>query len=235
MIALKVDSSPAQHDTPVNLNVLTRVTLPTRRHSPGDTGDDHVDAELVAFEPPIGGEHVALLIKNWDQSGTPLVRVHSECLTGDVFGSARCDCGPQLDEAIQLMKWQGGIVLYLRQEGRGIGLYNKLKAYRLQDEGLDTYEANRALGLAEDARDYHVAGAMLRTLGVQRCRLLTNNPIKSEQLRASGIDVEQYGTGVHLTKANRRYLEAKVLRGRHLIELPTTPARVGAVLEQEDS
>ncbi|HEU5158182.1 MAG TPA: GTP cyclohydrolase II [Streptosporangiaceae bacterium] len=228
---MTITSNP-QPSKPLSLEVLTRVALPTRRHSPGDAGHGHVDAELVAFEPSLGGEHVALLIKNWDKSRTPLVRVHSECLTGDVFGSARCDCGAQLDEAVQLMKWQGGIILYLRQEGRGIGLYNKLKAYRLQDEGLDTYEANRALGLAEDARDYRVAGAMLHALGVRRCRLLTNNPVKCEQLRAGGIDVEQHGTGVHVTKANRRYLEAKAHHGRHLITLPTPATHVGALPEQ---
>ena len=101
-------------------------------------------------------------------------------------GSERCDCGPQLTEALQRMEWAGGVVLYLRQEGRGIGLYSKLKAYRLQDEGLDTYEANRALNLAEDARDFHIAGAMLKAFGITRCRLLSNNPEKRSQLEASG-------------------------------------------------
>ena len=201
------------------LQVLATVPVPVRPAT--GAHDGHVDAHMVSFEPQIGGEHVAVLVGAWQRDEAPLVRVHSECLTGDVFGSARCDCGPQLDEALRRMASRGGIILYLRQEGRGIGLYNKLNAYRLQDEGLDTYEANRALDLAEDARDFRIAAAMLAALDVRRCRLLSNNPEKREQLEAAGIEVvEQVPTGVYLTPVNRPYLEAKVRRARHQIRLP---------------
>src|SRR4051812_19227863 len=145
---------------------------------------------------------------------TPLVRPHSECLTGDVFGSQRCDCGAQLRESVERITEVGGYLLYLRQEGRGIGLYDKLDAYALQDGGLDTYEANLALGHAEDERDYTVAAQMLRALGVTDVVLLTNNPDKVVQLAALGITVTaQERTGVHLSPANAGYLSAKARRG----------------------
>jgi GTP cyclohydrolase II len=149
-------------------------------------------------------------------SAVPLVRLHSECLTGDVFGSQRCDCGPQLRESVELIAEQGGYVLYLRQEGRGIGLYDKLDAYALQDGGLDTYDANLALGHRADERDYGGAAQMLRALGVTRIRLLSNNPDKRAQLADLGITItEQIPTGLHLTEANADYLSAKARRGGH--------------------
>jgi GTP cyclohydrolase II len=180
-----------------------------------------VDAELVTFHGLADGqEHVAAVLGTPDPATTPLVRLHSECLTGDVFGSARCDCGPQLREAVERIAARGGILLYLRQEGRGIGLYNKLDAYALQDQGLDTYEANTALGLPEDGRDYTAAAQMLRALGVERLDLLSNNPDKAEQLRALGIDVrDRVATGVFTTAHNVRYLRAKVLQTRHTLPL----------------
>ncbi|EWT02578.1 GTP cyclohydrolase [Intrasporangium oryzae NRRL B-24470] len=151
----------------------------------------------------------------------PLVRPHSECLTGDVFGSERCDCGPQLREAVRRIADVGGYLLYLRQEGRGIGLYAKLDAYGLQDAGLDTYEANLALGYAEDARDYTVAAQMLGALGLDRVALLSNNPSKAAQLTRLGVTVtERVPTGVHLSAANAKYLATKARRGAHTIELP---------------
>ena len=151
---------------------------------------------------------------------TPLVRVHSECLTGDVLGSGRCDCGPQLRESVERIADVGGYLLYLRQEGRGIGLYAKLDAYALQDEGLDTYEANVALGYAEDERDYAVAAQMLDTLGERRIALLTNNPDKARQLTAYGIEVAGLvPTAAHLSTSNARYLAAKVRHG-HLLPAP---------------
>jgi GTP cyclohydrolase II len=150
----------------------------------------------------------------------PLVRLHSECLTGDVFGSQRCDCGAQLREAVERISGVGGYLLYLRQEGRGIGLYDKLDAYALQDAGLDTYDANLALGHAEDERDYTVAAQMLNALEVPRVALLSNNPDKAEQLVVLGIDVtERIPTKVHLSAANSAYLAAKANRGAHTLDL----------------
>ncbi|MFG2943202.1 GTP cyclohydrolase II [Streptomyces sp. NPDC048282] len=180
-----------------------------------------VDAELVTFHGLADGqEHVAVVLGDPAPGALPLVRLHSECLTGDVFGSARCDCGPQLREAVERIAERGGVLLYLRQEGRGIGLYNKLDAYALQDQGLDTYEANAALGLPEDARDYTAAAQMLSALGIDELDLLSNNPDKAEQLRGLGITVrDRVPTGVFSTAHNVRYLRAKVLHTQHTLPL----------------
>ncbi|BAL90314.1 putative GTP cyclohydrolase II [Actinoplanes missouriensis 431] len=187
-------------------------------------------ARVMTFNGLVDGkEHLALGLGDWQRSLTkaaaggraPLVRPHSECLTGDVFGSQRCDCGPQLREAVERIADQGGFLLYLRQEGRGIGLYAKLDAYALQDDGLDTYQANVALGRGEDERDYTAAAQMLLALGVERVRLLSNNPDKAAQLDALGIDVTQrIPTGVHLSAANVRYLSVKASHTAHTIDLP---------------
>ncbi|URX61772.1 GTP cyclohydrolase II [Luteibacter anthropi] len=167
-----------------------------------------------------GKEHVALRFGDHD-ADAPLVRVHSECLTGDALGSARCDCGPQLEESLRRLDEEGGYLLYLRQEGRGIGLYAKLDAYRLQEQGYDTYAANRALGHADDERDYTVAAEMLRAMGVSRITLLTNNPDKKAQLEALGIEVVGVRpTGVFQGTHNLPYLEAKVRHTHHTIDLP---------------
>ena len=164
------------------------------------------------------GEHLASRLGS--PGDVPLVRVHSECLTGDVFGSQRCDCGPQLHEAFRRVDAVGGYVLYLRQEGRGIGLYPKLDAYALQDAGLDTYEANLALGYGEDERDYSVAAQMLAALGVSRVALLSNNPDKAEQLTRAGITVAaRVPTAVHRSEANARYLAAKAQHADHTLDL----------------
>jgi GTP cyclohydrolase II len=167
--------------------------------------------EVVTFDGLVdGAEHLALRLGCWAGADEPLVRPHSECLTGDVFGSQRCDCGPQLREAVERIAAAGGLVLYLRQEGRGIGLYNKLDAYALQDAGMNTYEANLALGHAEDERDYTPAVQMLGALGVDRVRLLTNNPDKTAQLQQLGVTVtEQVPTGEFRGPANAAYLTAK--------------------------
>ncbi|WP_030744067.1 GTP cyclohydrolase II [Streptomyces sp. NRRL S-31] len=177
-------------------------------------------AELVTFEGlPDRAEHVACVLPP-DAGRPPLVRLHSECLTGDLFGSERCDCGPQLDEALSLISEEGGTVLYLRQEGRGIGLYNKLDAYVLQDGGADTFEANRLLGRGADERDYAAAAAMLHALGQTTIRLLTNNPDKVRQLRRHGIEVtEVIPTRVHVTAENSRYLSAKAEVGGHTLNV----------------
>lgn len=159
-------------------------------------------------------EHVVIGLGTGLEDGVPLVRLHSECLTGDVLGSRRCDCGPQLDEALTRIAERGGYLVYLRQEGRGIGLYAKIDAYRLQDQGLDTFEANRALGYAEDAREYEIAGEMLLALGVTRVDLMTGNPQKAQGLEASGVAVRRtVPTGLHQTAENVRYLRAKRARG----------------------
>lgn len=147
-----------------------------------------------------------------------LVRMHSECLTGDVFGSRRCDCGEQLEDSMRLLREQGrGVLLYLRQEGRGIGLANKISAYALQEEGLDTVQANLALGLPEDARDYRVAAEMLLDLGIHRAALLTNNPAKIKGLRSHGVDVvERLPVQVEPNSFNLRYLRTKKEKLGHL-------------------
>ncbi|MFC7259130.1 MULTISPECIES: GTP cyclohydrolase II [Streptomyces] len=199
--------------------VRTRVTVPLR------FGDGYsVDADLVTFHGLADEkEHLAVVLGK--PAANPLVRLHSECLTGDVFGSARCDCGPQLREAVEQIAERGGVLLYLRQEGRGIGLYNKLDAYALQDQGLDTYAANAALGLPEDGRDYTAAAQMLQALGIDSLDLLSNNPDKADQLRDLGITVShRVPTGVFTTAHNVRYLRAKVLQTQHTLPLPELTA-----------
>ena len=189
-------------------------------------------ARVLTFDGLVDGrEHLALGLGDRAASTSrltaadrrttpPLVRLHSECLTGDVFGSQRCDCGPQMREAVELIAREGGYLLYLRQEGRGIGLYGKLDAYALQDRGLDTYEANVALGFSADARDYTVAAQMLAALQVDSMALLSNNPDKAAQLARLGVDVtEVVPTGVHVCDANARYLATKASRGAHTFRL----------------
>jgi GTP cyclohydrolase II len=161
-------------------------------------------------------QHVALELGRPASARFPLVRLHSECLTGDVFGSQRCDCGPQLRESVERIIKHGGYLLYLRQEGRGIGLYDKLDAYVLQDGGLDTYDANLALGHRADERDYTSAAQMLHALGASRIGLLSNNPDKCAQLARLGITIaKEIPTGLHLTGANAAYLATKARRGGH--------------------
>ena len=180
-----------------------------------------VSARLTTFDGLHDGrEHLAISLG--DPGPVPLVRLHSECLTGDVLGSARCDCGPQLQEALERIHAEGGILLYLRQEGRGIGLYAKLDAYLLQDAGLDTYDANRALGFGDDERDYTAAAQMLLALGHESVALLSNNPDKAGQLEELGVRVaRRVRTGVHLTSTNERYLAAKASRAAHTLALPS--------------
>ncbi|TCI68145.1 bifunctional 3,4-dihydroxy-2-butanone-4-phosphate synthase/GTP cyclohydrolase II [Exiguobacterium sp. SH0S7] len=159
-------------------------------------------------------EHVALIKGELEHA--PFVRIHSECLTGDVFGSYRCDCGPQLDASLAKIEEEGGVVLYMRQEGRGIGLLNKLKAYELQEQGLDTVEANVALGLHADLRDYRVSAGMLRDLGVKNVRLMTNNPEKVDALEACGITVvERVPIIVGEHAENERYRLTKQQKMNH--------------------
>jgi 3,4-dihydroxy 2-butanone 4-phosphate synthase / GTP cyclohydrolase II len=184
---------------------------------------------MFVYEATDSKEHVALI--SGFEPGTVredeaiLVRLHSECLTGDVFGSRRCDCGEQLEDSMRLLREQGrGVLLYLRQEGRGIGLANKISAYALQEEGLDTVQANLALGLPEDARDYQVAAEMLLDLGVHRAALLTNNPAKIEGLRSHGIEVvERLQIHVQPNPFNLRYLRTKREKLGHLFPASVLP------------
>lgn len=183
------------------------------------------NARVFSFDGLVDGrEHLAFALGELADATSagdrfPLVRPHSECLTGDVFGSQRCDCGPQLRESVERIADAGGFLLYLRQEGRGIGLYAKLEAYALQDMGLDTYEANLALGHGEDERSYVAAAQMLHALGVTEVALLSNNPDKARQLHRCGVRVTaQIPTGVHLSAVNGRYLAAKARRGAHTFD-----------------
>ncbi|WP_375391136.1 GTP cyclohydrolase II [uncultured Sphingomonas sp.] len=191
-----------------------RLTIATRARLPVEGAED---AEIVAFRSPESAdEHVALLIGQ-PTGKPPLVRIHSECLTGDVLGSLKCDCGPQLHAAIRAIAASGwGILLYLRQEGRGIGLVNKLRAYQLQDQGFDTVDANIRLGFAVDARDFRVAARMLGLLGQRQVRLLTNNPAKVAGLEAAGIAVpERVPHHLPPNPHNARYLATKRDRTGH--------------------
>ena len=192
-----------------NVAIRTCVRLPVELRSGA-----RVVADAFTFTGLRDGlEHIALGLGPYAHAEVPLVRPHSECLTGDAFGSQRCDCGPQLHESIERIAACGGYLLYLRQEGRGIGLYRKLDAYALQDDGLDTYQANRALGVPEDARDYGVAAQMLNVLGVSTVDLLTNNRDKVAQLRAHGVGVrEVHTTSAFVNPVNARYLDAKTNR-----------------------
>ncbi|ASN53482.1 GTP cyclohydrolase II [Sinomonas sp. R1AF57] len=200
--------------------VRTRVRVPLRFPDGYQT-----TADVFTFHGLADGkEHLLLGLGGWEAhdaaAPVPLVRPHSECLTGDVFGSQRCDCGPQLREAAERITEAGGFLLYLRQEGRGIGLYSKLDAYALQDAGLDTYEANTALGHGEDERDYTAAAQMLAAVGVGQIRLLSNNPDKADQLERLGVAVaERVPTGVHVSASNVRYLAAKRDHTSHSIDL----------------
>lgn len=173
-------------------------------------------AQFVVFRDAIGGESVAVIIGRPDPSQPVPVRLHSACLTGDVFGSRRCDCGDQLRLAISRMKQAGGLILYLPQEGRGLGLLNKIRAYRLQDAGLDTVEANMVLGFENDERDYRIAARILQLLGCSRVLLLTNNPDKLVGLSNNGIEVcGRLPLQAPVTASNRRYLETMATRAGH--------------------
>jgi GTP cyclohydrolase II len=164
--------------------------------------------------------HLALVAKGFDPSQPVPVRIHSECMTGDVFGSKRCDCGEQLHESLKIAASSGGVVIYLRQEGRGIGLINKIKAYNLQDAGLDTIEANTHLGFDADARQYDCAIHIMAELGINRVELITNNPLKVEALRRSAIEVvNRIPIIIPPVSENREYLQTKQEQMGHLLGL----------------
>ncbi len=208
MPAVSASDIVAERRAP-QVEIVSRARLPL---------EDLPETQIVAFRASDDGqEHVALLIGAFGGE-PPLVRLHSECLTGDVFGSLKCDCGPQLKEALRIIGAAGGgVLLYLRQEGRGIGLANKLRAYALQDRGLDTVEANQRLGFGDDERDYAHAAAMLRTLGIEAVRLLTNNPAKVAGLEQAGIAVaERVAHHMPANPHNADYLATKRKKSGHL-------------------
>ena len=200
---------------PATSRVRNQVIIPLEKK------DGSTEATFVSFDGLVDGkEHIAIGLGDFQNAKTPLVRLHSECLTGDVFASQRCDCGDQLHEAIELIEKEGGYILYLRQEGRGIGLYNKIDAYALQLEGFDTFEANEQLGFADDLRDFEVAAQMLQSLNLGSIRLLSNNPDKVKQLEQYSIKVcEMVTTGAYISSGNHSYLKAKVAKANHHINV----------------
>ena len=212
-------------DAPTPVNAHAAGDRPSaaalRPYAEAELPTEYGDFRCVVFEDPATGlEHVALYQGELRAQDGVLTRVHSECLTGEVFHSLRCDCREQLDLAFRrVAEAERGLVIYLRQEGRGIGLGNKIRAYAKQDEGLDTVDANRVLGLPDDSRRYDIAGAMLRTLGVRSVRLMTNNPAKVAGLRADGVDVtERVDHVVPAHDHNRSYLDTKRDRMGHLLD-----------------
>ena len=226
--AFLVDAEP--HHEPVTLEVgdlaawqdSTDLAIATRARLPVEAYDN---AEIVAFRSPHDlREHVALIVGTRSET-VPLVRLHSECLTGDILGSLKCDCGPQLDAALQAMAEEArtgtgwGVLLYMRQEGRGIGLINKMRAYRLQDQGFDTVDANNRLGLPDEARDFAIAARMLELLGIPAIRLMTNNPRKVDALtKAGAIVTERVPHQLPDNPHNARYLATKRDRAGHLLD-----------------
>lgn len=189
-----------------------RVKMPT----------EHGDFDLIAYEDKNSGEeHLALVKGEWNENEPVLTRVHSSCMTGDIFGSCRCDCGPQLHAAMKKVQEEGkGIILYMNQEGRGIGMLNKLKAYKLQEEGYDTVQANEKLGFKADQRDYGIGAQILRDLNVRKMRLMTNNPQKRTALIGYGLEiVENVPLEIESNQHNRFYLETKRDRMGHDIEV----------------
>ena len=212
-----VEASAGSIDVPVGVlaNAAATVALVARARLPLE---DMPETQIAAFRGSDDGqEHVALIVGAFG-GRPPLVRLHSECLTGDVFGSLKCDCGPQLREALRIIAASGGgVLLYLRQEGRGIGLANKLRAYALQDRGFDTVEANLRLGFADDERNYEHAAAILRALSIDEVRLLTNNPAKVQGLERAGIAVaERVGHRMPANPHNADYLATKRKKSGHI-------------------
>lgn len=174
----------------------------------------------VVTDPQDGKEHILMVMGQPDYESEPIVRIHSECATGDLFSSSRCDCGDQLDQSLQIISSAGcGVLIYLRQEGRGIGLKNKLRAYQLQDQGLDTVDANLHLGLPVDSRSYVIAADILKSLHISAVRLLTNNPEKVQSLQELGIRVRRLPIQVAYQPGNQAYMKTKQAKLGHLVNL----------------
>ena len=188
---------------------LEKASLPTK----------HGEFDMLAYESPFKDFPHVVLFSKTKQGETPIVRVHSECMTGDVFGSARCDCGEQLDYSLDYVSKHGGMVIYLRQEGRGIGLVNKMKAYNLQDGGLNTVEANLKLGFHQDERKFNIAKVILEDLDIKKIKLLTNNPEKIKQLEQAGIEItERIPIEIKAHEKNKDYLKTKKDDMGHILD-----------------
>jgi GTP cyclohydrolase II len=212
MIAIRADAMVEFRN-----NILDTLEIVSEARIPLMEG---VTARFCVFRDALGGTPVAIILGDPDFSTPVPVRVHSACLTGDVFGSRRCDCGAQLKRALgQLSDAGGGVVLYLEQEGRGLGLANKMRAYTLQDDGLDTMDANMVLGFDDDERNYGVAARVLKMIGATRVRLLTNNPGKLEALSEGGVEVcARIPLHTQINPENRRYLATKAARAGHWLD-----------------
>jgi 3,4-dihydroxy 2-butanone 4-phosphate synthase/GTP cyclohydrolase II len=198
-----------EHETLIQKNI--EVDMPT----------EYGNFKLIAYtQLNTGQEHLALVKGEWEKDEPILVRVHSSCLTGDIFGSCRCDCGPQLHQAMKKIEAEGkGAIVYMNQEGRGIGLLNKLKAYKLQEEGLDTVEANLQLGFKMDERDYGVGAQIIRDLGIAKMKLMSNNPTKRAGLIGYGLEIlERVPIEIEANEHNEFYLETKRDKMGHLIK-----------------
>ncbi|AXG70218.1 GTP cyclohydrolase-2 [Kordia sp. SMS9] len=200
----------------IDKQIRNRVVIPI------ETVTQKIDGAFFTFHKEYletDKEHIVIGLGEWGKK-LPIVRMHSECLTGDVFGSERCDCGNQLQESLDLIHEKGGFLIYLRQEGRGIGLYNKIDAYELQLKGIDTFEANKTLGFDHDLRDFSVAAKMLKALGVTEIILHSNNLDKKGQLEKNGVKVvEMINTKSYIKEGNQNYLQAKKYIAGHQINL----------------
>ncbi len=215
----------AEHNIKI-ISIRDLIEYRLRKESLVDRGEEvdmpteHGHFRLIPFmQKSTGLEHIALIKGEWEKDEPILVRVHSSCMTGDIFGSQRCDCGAQLHRAMQLIEKDGkGVIVYLNQEGRGIGLMNKMKAYKLQEEGMDTVDANLCLGFKADERDYGVGAEILRQVGVHKMRLITNNPIKRIGLESYGLEiVENVGCEIEPNNFNSKYLHTKAERMGHTL------------------
>jgi 3,4-dihydroxy 2-butanone 4-phosphate synthase/GTP cyclohydrolase II len=187
-----------------------------------DMPTEHGHFRLIPFRQKSNGlEHIALIKGEWSEDEPVIVRVHSSCATGDILGSARCDCGAQLHKAMQMIEKEGkGVIVYLQQEGRGIGLMNKMRAYKLQEEGMDTVDANLCLGFKADERDYGVGAEILRSVGVHKMRLITNNPVKRIGLESYGLEISEIvSCEIAPNSFNSRYLHTKAERMGHTLHL----------------